>query len=502
MVPTMAGPPSRHALHQHLSAFELLRAGAIACVTLAAGACGGFPKVNVEAYGATLTGEQGETIELTVALAHAPSGVVTVYAVSADETEGRVSNPVQFDIENWQDPRTMNVRGVDDTLDDGDVTYDVSVYASASWRTGEPDRLLKTLHFTNRDDDGASFEGLGDLPGGETASYVSDVNAAGNVVVGWSHGPRGEEAVRWTREHGLQQLGGESSRARAISPDGKLIVGSVAEPSYEGGRVAALWRGSEPLELLVGPTHPQSQQPLLWVVDGEVVLDDGRVFGTCIQYGAYGEPLACRFDGPGVVTTYHRGRVYAADAAGNFAGTLTSERHAPISTQAIYNDAVLPYPSGADCSGPSTGCLAEARDFSAAGSHIVGSSRVPEPGVNPEASPALLETAFAYAESTGALWLSNLDYGVAETGAYAISGDGRVIAGFGTDDRGQQAVAWVNGIPAVVEDILVHAGGTLPDGWQLFEIRAMSADLRTLVGNGSNPQGLPEGFRVVLPSGL
>lgn len=470
--------------------------------TLALGACGAFPNVHVETSGGAVTSEKGEGVEIVISLTQAPAGALTVYAVSSDDSEGRTSPPVQFDASNWRESRIIHIAGVDDTLDDGDTAFDVSVYARAAWRSEDPDRVVKTFRLTNRDDDGASFEGLGDLLGGESASYVTDVSASGEVVVGWSQGPQGEQATRWTQRDGLQALGGRQGRAQAISPDGELIVGSIAEPSYEGGRAGVLWRGNAPFELLVDPADPESQRTLLRLVDGKVILDDARVFGTCLEAGAADDPLACRFDPSGTVTIYDHGHVLAANRAGTIAGTRTSLHSEPFHSHATCNGSVLPYADGADCTSPATGCLGEARDFALGGARIVGTSRVPEPGVSLEAEPGLLDTGFVYSPATGALSLPNLDFGLAATGAYAISGDGRVIAGFGTDDRGQEAVVWVEGAPERVEDILLRAGGSLPEGWQLFEVTAISSDRRTLAGNGSNPEGAPEGFRIVLANPL
>jgi uncharacterized membrane protein len=478
----------------------LARAGCL--LTLALGACGAFPRLHVETSGGSMTSENGQGVEIVISLEHAPAGALTVYAVSSDGSEGRASAPVEFDASNWRESRTIHIAGVDDTVDDGDAPFDVTVYARAAWRSEEPDRPLQTFHLTNRDDDGASFEGLGDLPGGESASYVTDVSASGEVVVGWSHGRQGEQAVRWTQRDGLQPLSGREGRAQAVSPDGELIAGSVSDPTYEGGRAGVLWRGSAPFELLVDPADPESQRSLLRMVDGKVILDDARVFGTCLEAGAYDDPLACRFDPSGAVTIYDHGHVFAANQAGTIAGTRTSIRSEALHSHATCNGSVLPYPNGADCTGPSTACMAEARDFALGGARIVGTSRVPEPGVNPEAEPALLDTAFVYSPATGALGLSNLDFGLAATGAYAINGGGRVIAGYGTDDRGQEALVWVDGTPERVEDVLLRAGGSVPEGWQLFEVTAMSSDTRTLVGNGSNPDGAPEAFRIVLPNPL
>ena len=81
-----------------------------------------------------------------------------------------------------------------------------------------------------------------------------------------------------------------------------------------------------------------------------------------------------------------------------------------------------------------------------------------------------------------------------------MSPDGRIIAGFGTDENGKTAVLWVEGAPVVLADLVREQGGELPDGFRLLEVRAMSSDTFTLVGNGTNADGNPEGFRAVLAS--
>ncbi len=50
---------------------------------------------------------------------------------------------------------------------------------------------------------GASFMGLGDLPGGEFRSDATAVSANGEVVVGQSDSALGHEGFRWTRSDGM-----------------------------------------------------------------------------------------------------------------------------------------------------------------------------------------------------------------------------------------------------------------------------------------------------------
>ena len=76
----------------------------------------------------------------------------------------------------------------------------------------------------------ASFQGLGDLPGGAALSFASDISAEGTVVVGTSVSASGAEAFRWTRDDGIVGLGYLAggllrSQASGVSADGSVIVG-------------------------------------------------------------------------------------------------------------------------------------------------------------------------------------------------------------------------------------------------------------------------------------
>ena len=76
---------------------------------------------------------------------------------------------------------------------------------------------------------GASFQGLGDLPGGVFASTDPRVCADGSVVVGWSRSGSGIEAFSWTSVGGMVGLGDQpggafNSFARAASADLILLA--------------------------------------------------------------------------------------------------------------------------------------------------------------------------------------------------------------------------------------------------------------------------------------
>jgi hypothetical protein len=233
------------------------------------------------------------------------------------------------------------------------------------------------------------------------------------------------------------------------------------------------------------------------VTEGLDATNAGDVYATCIQYGAYGDPLACRYHPNQTLDLLGASFVYAGDQAGSFAGTQLPERHGgPFGSVAIFNGTQLGYPSDTTCFSPH-GCRSEARAFSADGGIVVGTALVPVAGTGPVINAPLLETGFVYTRAEGMLRLADLAGGEAVSAAYAISADGRVIGGFGTTDAGQRALLWVERVPVLLTDALQAAGASPPAGWTLLDVQAVSADGRSFAGNARNATGDPEAYRVV-----
>ena len=93
----------------------------------------------------------------------------------------------------------------------------------------------------------ATFQPLGDLPGGYVLSEAFGVSDDGNVVVGYSHSeqqhPGTYEAFRWTPAQGITGLGdfpeGDfESFAWGVSSNGSVAVGTG---STANGREAFRW---------------------------------------------------------------------------------------------------------------------------------------------------------------------------------------------------------------------------------------------------------------------
>lgn len=457
--------------------------------------CGALPEVEVRVQGEPITSEEGASVDVLISLVHAPKGVVLVQGISSAPGEGRVSGPLRFDLGNWREPQILTVSGVDDGVPDGDVAYEVSVQVS-SFQHWEPAELA-VLQFVNRARPGVRFVGVGDLPGGDVASHVTGVSASGEVVVGWSRNARGDQAVRWTPAGGLRGLSGDGSQALGVSADGTLTAGFVPQTNGDLSTAAVVWADDgEPVQL-------RALDPPGWFpVRATVVLDDAQAYATCYQVGGR-IPFGCRHDpgGPVSAAPLNLSVVHVADSSGAYGGTrLVSRGEAPTyQSVAILSGAALGYPVGAACLVPHR-CGSAVRDFSADRSVVVGTSEVPVDGQSiPPTDPMLFDTGFVYTRAEGMLRLRDLPGGPEASGAYAVSASGRMIAGFGTDASGKTATVWLDRVPTTLHDLISARGGVIPEGWTLDTVVAMSDDGRVLVGNGTNPAGMPEGFWVSLP---
>ena len=90
--------------------------------------------------------------------------------------------------------------------------------------------------------------------------------------------------------------------------------------------------------------------------------------------------------------------------------------------------------------------------------------------------------------------LGDLDGGSFESRANGVSGDGSVVVGYGNSPEGQEAFRWDNGCMRSLKDLLVDDYGLDLTGWTLDQALAVSADGSTMVGYGTNPDGIDEGW--------
>ena len=128
----------------------------------------------------------------------------------------------------------------------------------------------------------ASFQGLGDLPGGTFSSSAKGISADGKVIVGYGTTSLGEEAFRWTKETGMVSLGNlpdnsfKKSWANKVSADGNVIVG-YGDPVGQGWNTykGFVWTSSEGMRE-IGTLDTSSRSMAFCVsADGTVIAGDG-----------------------------------------------------------------------------------------------------------------------------------------------------------------------------------------------------------------------------------
>ena len=332
----------------------------------------------------------------------------------------------------------------------------------------------------------ATFEGLGDLAGGEVGSRVSGVSADGSVVVGWSRLELGHrEAFRWTAQDGMVGLGAlpgdehQESVANAISADGSVVVGWSESDLWprqafrwtaEGGMVGLgdLPGGSGRSEandvsadgsVVVGNG---SKMAFRWTVEDGMNSMEGLPTGEGVEDSSYATAVSA--DGSVVVGAVSFG----------FLGTEPFRWTVNEGLVTLGNSA-----------------RGGAHDVSADGSIVVGSGRFDQG-----------EGAFLWTAEGGLVGLGHLPGGEFALVPQGVSADGSVIVGqaFKTPSNDSIPFIWdvSHGVRSLQDVLSVDYDLDLT-GWELTGGADISADGRVIVGDGTNPAGNTEGWRVVIP---
>ena len=327
-----------------------------------------------------------------------------------------------------------------DFLSEAKAVSDNGVVVGYSW--SRPNTAANSASEAFRWTAAEGMVGLGDLPGGGRLSHANGVSADGTVIVGFSKSSRANEAFQWTQSGGMVGLGFMSSSiflsvGNGISGHGRLLVGS----SFSSvGTQAFRWSlagGMEGLgDVAGGGTESEARDAS---ADGSVVVGRGR---SALGKEAFRWTRAGGMEGLG-------------DLPG---GIFRSEANA----------------------------------ISADGSVIVGFS-------NSENTIANQGEAFRWTAAEGMVALGVLPGPLFHSQATDVSGDGSVIVGTSTS-AGQTSTPFIwtesEGMRKVY-DVLSELGVDLT-GWSLENVRGISSDGRTLVGWGKNPDGRPEAWIAIL----
>ena len=149
------------------------------------------------------TTEAGSAATFDMQLNKAPTDDVIIGLSSNDTSEGTINlSSVTFTPANWNMPQTLTVTGVNDTIDDDDVTYNIVTAAATSSDTDYNGLNAADLSVTNRDDDTAGITitpaaGLTTTEAGGTASFTIslDTTPTDDVTITWSSSDTSEGTV-------------------------------------------------------------------------------------------------------------------------------------------------------------------------------------------------------------------------------------------------------------------------------------------------------------------
>ncbi|MCZ8360190.1 MAG: PEP-CTERM sorting domain-containing protein [Microcystis sp. LE19-388.1G] len=325
----------------------------------------------------------------------------------------------------------------------------------------------------------ASFQGLGGLPGSFSSS-ATGVSADGSVVVGsstrtpmWT-----TEAFRWTQATGMVGLGdlpggSFSSSANGVSADGSVVVGIS---NIGNGNEAFRWTQATGMVGLGNLSGWNSSSASGVSADGSVVV------GTASDSGgeAFRWTQATGMVGLGNLFGGYLSRSPGVSADGSVVvGYSTSNYEASRWTQATGTVGLgnLEWEWGG---------FGEALGVSADGSVVVGYS-----------SDDVSSEAFRWTQQTGMVGLGHLpsvDFRFFSL-ASGVSGDGSVVVGYSESANGQELFIWnsTQGMRSL-QQVLTNDYGLNLTGWSLYQANAISADGLTVVGDGTNPDGLTEAW--------
>jgi probable HAF family extracellular repeat protein len=338
----------------------------------------------------------------------------------------------------------------------------------------------------------ATFQGLGDLPGGLVDSRVGAVSADGAVVAARSVSASGTEAVIWTAGNGLVAIGdldGGSvfASSTALSADATVIVGlSTSAAGFEAFR----WTAGDGMvglgDLPDGNFDSLAQGTS---ADGSIVVGRGT---------AASGPHAFRWtaaEGMIGLAPLPGGQFSGASAITPDGSLIVGWSATASGQEAVYWSAAEDVVSLGDLFG-SDG-FAAAHAVSSDGSFIVGGG---------SSASGDLSEAFRWSAAEGMVGLGNL---IATAGesigsvARAVSGDGSIVVGQAAANEGSQAFIWdsARGMRSLKHVLVNDFGLDLAD-WVLLSAEGLSADGLTVVGNGLNPDGRREAWIVTLPADL
>jgi Big-like domain-containing protein len=231
-----------------------------------------------------VTSERGKTASFTVALGHAPSGVVTMPVASNNPAEGLAAPAsLTFTPLTWNLPQTVAVRGIDDAAADGNVAYAIVLGPCVSSDASFSGKSPGSVTAVNLDDDLITVSPVGGLVSQPLGAARFTVTFHGPLAAGqemWLQFRSSDAASAWAAPELLHLAGANAppaAQAVGLTGQHRLVVGCApytvsafavlsGDPLYNGFElpdVSACNLGNRPpvaadLSFAVGPLSPLS----------------------------------------------------------------------------------------------------------------------------------------------------------------------------------------------------------------------------------------------------
>jgi probable HAF family extracellular repeat protein len=335
-----------------------------------------------------------------------------------------------------------------------------------------------------------AFDDLSVLNRGERR-FATAVSSDGAVVVGWSEdGAAGNamRAFRWTAATGMVSLGtlngGRKSSAMSVSGDGTVVVGWSEDGADNNARRAYRWTVIEGMVSLGTLNEGRVSNAYFVNNDGTVVVgwsEDGTAGNTM---RAYRWTAATGMVSLSTLNEGSESYAYSANSDGAVVVGCTLDGAADNAYRAYRWTLATGTSSLGTLNG---GRESYATAVSSDGTVVVGNAE--------DGAADNLRRAYRWTLATGMSSLGTLNGSSMSEGS-AVSSDGAVVIGNAHNAR--RAFIWTaaTGMRSIQD--LLQQRDLLPQGWELTEARALSANGRIMVGNGK-VNGASRAWRAVLP---
>lgn len=312
-------------------------------------------------------------------------------------------------------------------------------------------------------------------------TFARGVSANGEVVVGYELYPPYvyETAFRWTMAKGKYKIEPNSPAnvANAVSGDGTVVVGHEGEIR----RFLAFWHTET------------SGSHFISDCNGCQVFYESRAWGASYD-GSVIVGDAVTLEGPRYAFRW------TAATGVSLIGVLPGDIESGASSVSADGNTVVG--SSENSTGdrafiwkPASGMVdighlpncnnSRATDVSADGTTVVGASGTGTYGGG-DYQEAFRWTIEGSMQGLGHIGTTQED---SKSFAIGVSGDGAVVVGKCNTDSGLRAFIWRDGKMFDLKEVLETIYGLNLSGWTLSSASDISADGRTIVGNGTNPNG-------------